>query len=153
MSRDVLSQLDGVRRDAVERARIELISRRQAHEQARHAHEVALRAQSDGEAKLRSAYADFARATTVVALRSAEVHAGGVRQGLATLVARCERTAKRCQLSELALRRAEDAVRAAEVARRVVGRTLDQRAADVSLRTERASEEAAEDAHRARPRD
>jgi hypothetical protein len=149
MSTRSLVQLEERRRDEVERASRELVAVRRAHEQALEAQAAAARDQAHHEGVRRAARESFATARTVLALRAAEatLHVAEVARVRAR--ERVERSRALVASTARALGEGEERLRAGEVARRSVARTLEQRAADVSLRMERRSEDENEDAFRA----
>jgi hypothetical protein len=148
MSTRGLVQLEDLRRDEVERASRELAALRTVHERALEAQRVALGVQEQCARALTAARECFATARTVASLRAAEAGLGVAHDALA----RARERAALCRLRVLeaarALAGAEARLRAGEVARRSVARTLEQRAADVSLRAERRHEDEADDAFR-----
>ena len=146
---DALQQLETLRADTVERARRALVLALRGCEQA----DASLRAAVDHAAEqvreLRSARLGFAQADSVFGLRLAERRLRSLEAAKLRAqerVARCAR-AKQDADRERGLR--QQTLRAAELSRRVVSRGLEQRVADVSLRTERRQEDERDDQYRA----
>lgn len=149
MSTRGLVQLEDQRRDEVERASRALSVLRHTHELALEAQRVARAAHHAALAARRAAGESFATARTVRALQAAESGLGVANGALVSARERVERCAAQVHATAQALVAGEETLRAGEVARRSVARTLEQRAADVSLRTERRHEEESDDAFRA----
>jgi hypothetical protein len=149
MSTRGLVQLEDLRRDDVDRASRELADRRRTHEQALAAQQSAAGAHEAALRALAVARESFAAARTVPALRAAEDALRLAREARLRTRERLESSRVRALSTAHALADGEGRVRAGEVARRSVARTLEQRAADVSLRTERRHEDESDDAFRA----
>jgi hypothetical protein len=149
MTTDALRQLEGVRRAEVERREQALVSLRREQEQARQAHHVAQLGRSRAETALRAARQSFSSARSVTALRCAEAQIADSAAVLDQACRRCEETVRRCRAADLSVRAGEAALAAAELGRRAVARTREQRAHDVGVRAERRLEDDVDDSYRA----
>jgi len=146
---DALAQVEGMRREEVERLQQAQVLLRGEQEQARQAHHVALLERSRAEGALLEARSTFASAASVTALRSAEQHIELAQAAVTRALSACALTTRHCRRCDVAVRTGEAAIRAAELSRRAVARTREQRAHDVSVRVERRREDEADDAFRA----
>jgi len=149
MSTRALVVLEDLRRDEVEHARRALAALRSSHASASTAAQAAAAGQARCEHELTRARDGFAGARTVFALRAAEAVLCVGQNALARAVHRREQSLLSVAESTRALALGEARLRSLEVARRSVARTLEQRAADVRLRTERRLEDESDDAFRA----
>jgi hypothetical protein len=146
---NALEQLDRVRRDAVERAKRAHVEVKHTVQQRESALQTALQREQQAERLLASARADYARATTILDLRAAElqlVHARKVRSEAHAVRLRCDQAHA---VARAALSEQERLLLEAELGRRAVERRLTQQVADVGRRTERRREDEAEDTFRA----
>ncbi|MDB4977764.1 MAG: hypothetical protein JWN48_6105 [Myxococcaceae bacterium] len=149
MADETLKRLEQLRTDAVERARLALGEAQRQHAEARLAEHAARTAELERATALGHARSSFARANTVFGLRTSALHMHALEAELKRAVERVARTALLRQRAELCVRARADALRTAELARRAVRRNLEQRALDVSLRTERREEDERDDQFRA----
>lgn len=143
-----LEQLDRLRREAVERARVAALAARDAVRQAERALQAALQHELAAERQVARARAGFATATSVLDLRAAELQltdARAVRTAKRAASLRCERA---CAEARAAVADCERTLVEAELGRRAVEQRLSQRALDVGRRTERRREDEADDAFR-----
>jgi hypothetical protein len=138
-----------VRREAVDRARLELAAARANAEQQRRSLHGARAALLAAERALRAAQTDFARATSVFELRAAEQQLARRRDERAETEAVVHRCEPAHAAAQAALQERERALIEAELGRRAVERKLTQRAVDVGRRTERTREDEADDVLRA----
>lgn len=149
MSTRGLVQLEDQRRDEVERASRALSVLRNTHEQALEAQRVAEAPHQAALGARRAAGESFATARSVRALQAAEAALCVAKNALVHARERVERCAAHVHATAQAVVAGEETLRVGEVARRSVARTLEQRAADVSVRTERRHEDESDDAFRA----
>jgi flagellar biosynthesis chaperone FliJ len=147
-----LQQLDQLRAKAVEQARADLLPTQRTCSELEQALLAARRQQHTHEHAVRSARETFAGASTVLALRSADAQRATSEQQLRAATDRVQHL-QRALAAATDEREAKQAVlRAAAVAQRAVGRTMERRQADVSRRTERRAEDELEDSFRATAR-
>jgi hypothetical protein len=148
MSTRALVVLEDLRRDEVEQAGRELARRRVRHAEAHAAAQAAASAEALALRGLSAARQGFASARSVFALRAAEAVLCVANNALVRALHRREHARQGLLEAERALAQGEARLRSLELGRRTVARTLEQRAADVSLRTERRLEEESDDAFR-----
>lgn len=146
---NALAQLDRVRRDAVERAKRGQVDAKQAVQQAESALKQALQGEQRAEHRLQQARADYARAATILDLRTAELQLAHARKDQFAARAVRLRCDQAHSVARAALTEQERLLLEAELGRRAVERRLTQQVADVGRRTERRHEDEAEDAFRA----
>ena len=144
-----LQGLETLRSQTVEEARRALREAEGDFRSAEHARDAALAARNTDELALRAARGVFARAGSVVALRFAEAEVGAAQLRLGRAEQRVARTQLGLVRAEAERASRQTALRTAELARRAVARTVEQRAAAVSLRTERRLEDEVDDNFRA----
>lgn len=145
---DTLKQLEELRARAVEQARAGLLPAQRACAELEQALLAARRAQVERERAVRRARESFAGAGTVLSLRAADADRARQTQQLLEATERTRRLERTLALARAELEERQATVRAAEVARRAVGRTLARQQADVRRRTELRAEEELEDSFR-----
>lgn len=147
-----LKQVEGLRREAVERARVELAAAQVQQCACGAALRELLETRARRECELARARSRFADASSVRDLRGAAALTRSLRAQLSAVEALIGRAEQRSWAAGERVRDCEAAVRAAELGRRALSRRLERNAADVNLRTERRLEDEADDAYRARMR-
>ncbi len=152
MSDDALRQLEGLRKQSVERARLELAGAQRERQACLAARREAWAQRTTRERELELARREFAAASSVYELRWAALHRRGLQGALGRAVERAAHCDACLAAAERRVEQCQAELRASEVGRRALSRTLEQRAADVSRRTELRLEDEADDAFRARPR-
>ncbi|HEY6878118.1 MAG TPA: hypothetical protein VI299_08855 [Polyangiales bacterium] len=145
---NALDQLERVRREAVERARLVLREARAEYERCELSRNAARRAEHDAERALASAQRSFSGASSVFDLRAAEGELSLRRSERVHARAALDACERAQMAARATLEHCERALLEAEVGRRAVERRLTQRATDVGRRTERVREDEVEDAFR-----
>ena len=146
---EALQRLEAVRRATVERAQLALSEAQRVHAQAFEVRREACARQLSLEQAVASARATFARADSVLALRSAEQQLRSRSQAAELAARRAVALSATVHAAEQRLAGCREQLRRAEVERRAVARNLERRAADVSRRTELRAEAERDELYRA----